>query len=517
LLFHGAILLVFLHGLEEISHRFKFGGVRESEQNPDFTYPSGLFNKGIQNPMFRIVIVLAFSCLALLACGPSDEPTAPGTEAETTDASEPQSPLPQTLSGDERLAAFFEDVFERNVAQSPEFQAHLCLKTEDYGKWDDASDARARELHEQSKDDQERLRSDFDFDQLSDDSQLSYRIFEYELEHDLAMFAWRDHHYAVSQMRNIAGAVPTFMQNVHKVDTREDAEAYIERLQGVETLMAQHVEKLQASEEIGVVPPMMVYPRVLPAARNMLTGAPFEESAEDGVLLADFRAKVEALEIDENDAAMLVNDAANALSGPFRRGYNALITELTRLQDIADDNNGVWDLPDGGEYYAAMANFWTTVDMSPDEIHELGLAEVARIRAEMEAIRDEVGFEGDLAAFFEFVRTSPENYYPNTDEGRAEYLADALLPPRTPLLLTQPGLIGRYQLASFLGRLVHAARDFDDAAAILLLVPGHEGGRPTIGDLAIPGLLPGQSVWVPGPWLSRASRADGASESRSDG
>ncbi len=373
--------------------------------------------------MRRTALTVALSALALAACGPADEPAKTTAETRPPATAEPAPAAAMTES--ERLAAFFEEIFERNVAQSPQFQAQLGRKTEDYGKWDDESEAWAIAQHEQAKGDLERLRTEFDYDQLDDDARLSYRIFEYDLERDLAMFPWRHHRYAVSQMRNVAGSVPTFLQNVHKVDTRGDAEDYIERLQGVEVLMAQYVDKLKASEAIGVVPPMMVYPRALPAATNMLTGAPFEETAEDGVLLADFRAKVDALELDEDDAAILVNNAANALSGPFRRGYTALIDELTRLQGIADDNNGVWDLPDGGEYYARMAQYWTTVDMSPDEIHELGLAEVARIRAEMEAIKDQVGFEGDLAAFFEFVRTSPENYYPDTDEGRAEYLADA--------------------------------------------------------------------------------------------
>lgn len=374
----------------------------------------------------QLAVLLFVSSLLLVACGPADDVEVAGAEADPA-ATEPPVNTAESgqVSEDERLAGFFSEIFERNVAQSPMFQAQLGRKTDDYGKWDDASDAWAIERNEQTRRDLERLRAEFDYEQLSKSSQLSYRIFEYDLERDLRVFPWRHHRYAVSQMRNIASRVPTFMQNVHKVDTREDAEAYVERLQGVETLMAQYVERLRAGEANGVVPPMMVYPRVLPAARNMLAGAPFEEAADDGVLLADFRAKAEALDLPEEETAILVNDAANALSGPFRRGYAALTGELTRLQDLADDNNGVWDLPDGETYYAEMARYWTTVDMSPSEIHELGLAEVARIRAEMEAIREEVGFEGDLAAFFEYVREEPDNYYPDTDEGRAEYLRDA--------------------------------------------------------------------------------------------
>ncbi len=120
-----------------------------------------------------------------------------------------------------------------------------------------------------------------------------------------------------------------------------------------------------------------------------------------------------------------MNDAANALSGPFRNGYQALIAELMRLQTIADNDDGVWSLPDGAAFYANRIQNWITVVKTPEELHQLGLAEVARIRAEMQQIMAEVGFEGDLATFFEYVRTNPENYFENTEDGRQEYILEA--------------------------------------------------------------------------------------------
>ena len=326
---------------------------------------------------------------------------------------------------DQRLANFLNELFERDVAQSPEFQARLGRKTADYGNWDDYSEAWAVHENEQVKADLARLRSEFDFTSLGPQSQLSYRIFEYNQERSLRMFPWRHHHYAVSQMDNIASDLPTFLQNIHRIDSRQDAEDYISRLAEVETVMQQVVEQLRLGEQLGVIPPRMVYPRVLPSARKMLEGAPFEEVAEDGIVLTDFRAKVDALELDDEEKAILVNKAANALSGPFRRGYQSFLTEMTRLRDEPSHDDGVWALPEGDAYYANMVEYWTTVQHDPIEIHELGLAEVARIRREMEVIMARVGFEGDLRGFFEYVRNAPENYYPNTDEGRAEYIAEA--------------------------------------------------------------------------------------------
>jgi uncharacterized protein (DUF885 family) len=347
-----------------------------------------------------------------------------GAETPVT-TNPPPAESEQPDQEDQRLAAFFEEIFERDVSQSPEFQAYLGIKTEDYGRWDDYSDAYAQTENQQAEADLERLRSEFDYDALSETSKMSFRIFEYNQLRSLRNFDWRFHDYAISPMDDIASNLPTFLQNIHKIDSSEDAEAYISRLEGVQLIMQQVVEQLRQAESIGVIPPKMVYPKVLPSAQNMLKGAPFEETADDGILLADFRGKLELLELDPEEQAILLNDAANALSGPFRNAYQMLIAELLRLQAKADNDHGIWALPDGADYYANRIQNWTTVVRPVEDIHQLGLAEVDRIRSEMQQIMVEVGFEGNLPEFFEYVRNNPENYYQNNDEGRAEYIRDA--------------------------------------------------------------------------------------------
>jgi uncharacterized protein (DUF885 family) len=347
-----------------------------------------------------------------------------GAETPVT-TNPPPAESEQPDQEDQRLAAFFEEIFERDVSQSPEFQAYLGIKTEDYGRWDDYSDANAQTENQQAEADLDRLHSEFDYDALSETSKMSFRIFEYNQLRSLRNFDWRFHDYAISPMDDIASNLPTFLQNIHKIDSSEDAEAYISRLEGVQLIMQQVVEQLRQAESIGVIPPKMVYPKVLPSAQNMLKGAPFEETADDGILLADFRGKLELLELDPEEQAILLNDAANALSGPFRNAYQMLIAELLRLQAKADNDHGIWALPDGADYYANRIQNWTTVVRPVEDIHQLGLAEVDRIRSEMQQIMVEVGFEGNLPEFFEYVRNNPENYYQNNDEGRAEYIRDA--------------------------------------------------------------------------------------------
>jgi uncharacterized protein (DUF885 family) len=250
--------------------------------------------------------------------------------------------------------------------------------------WDDHSDAHTIELNAQAEADLQRPAQRIQLDALGESAQLSYRIFEYNQQRRCR--SSRHHSYAVSQMNNIASDIPTFLQNLHKVETAQDARDYISRLQGVEAVMQQYVELLRQREALGVIPPKMVYDRALPAARSMLQGAPFEEAVADGVVLADFRTKVDALHINDDDKAILLNDAANAPQRPIPCGLPDAGAELERLQALAQQRRGM-GLPDGAEYYANRVGFATTVDKSPEEIHQLGLDEVARIRAEMVQIQ----------------------------------------------------------------------------------------------------------------------------------
>ena len=82
----------------------------------------------------------------------------------------------------------------------------------------------------------------------------------------------------------------------------------------------------------------------------------------------------------------------------------------------------MWKLPDGDAYYKSQIKFWTTTDMTADQIHQVGLDEVARIKGEMDGIMKKVGFQGDLPAFFKHLRTDPKNFFPNTPEGKQAYL-----------------------------------------------------------------------------------------------
>ncbi|MEE8295295.1 MAG: DUF885 domain-containing protein [Sphingomonadales bacterium] len=141
--------------------------------------------------------------------------------------------------------------------------------------------------------------------------------------------------------------------------------------------------------------------------------------------LAILRPRLRRWRFQRKLKADLVKRLSAALAGPYQEGFNALLAELRRIQPLADGNKGVWSLPNGAAFYQNRIKNHTTLDLTADEIHRIGLDDVARIHIEMRAIQEVVGVEGSLQDFFAFIRTDPNNFYEDSDEGRAQFLADA--------------------------------------------------------------------------------------------
>ena len=175
--------------------------------------------------------------------------------------------------------------------------------------------------------------------------------------------------------------------------------------------------------ERGIVPTSFSFDPVLSDGRAIITGAPFDDSGKDSALLADFRGKVEKLEIADAEKKRLLDEGIAAMKGPVRTGVQEMLATIEAQRAKSPGPNGVWKLPDGEGFYKTQIAFWTTEpDLTANQIHDIGLAEVARIRGEMEANMKKVGFQGDLPAFFKHLRTDPANFFPNTDAGKQAYL-----------------------------------------------------------------------------------------------
>ena len=331
----------------------------------------------------------------------------------------------QIAAESKRVNEFFDRKFDENVARHPQFASQLGLRI-GYDKWEDLSDASNAEDLAIALETLAELKRNFNREAVDAQTQLSWKLFEHGIEQDAAGFRFRFHNYPVNQMYGWHSQVPTFLINIHRVDSVSDAEAYIARLNRVDEQAAQVIKNLEKRAEMGIIAPKFVFPLVLDACRKVLQGRPFDESGTDNPVLADITKKVTALkDVDQATRDRLIAEASKALTTSFRPAYEKLIAFLEAQEKVAPVEGGAWQFPDGRIFYEMALRRTTTTNLSADEIHEIGLKEVARIHGEMREIMKKVKFKGDLQAMFKFMRTDKQFYLPQTDEGQAEYLKRA--------------------------------------------------------------------------------------------
>lgn len=362
--------------------------------------------------IFSILIVGSVIFWALQPEDPSPTPAVVAASVSGSDA-------------DDKLKGFFTEVFERDLNKSPERLANLGRPNELQGLWDDRSDAKEQQDSAVVLADLARLQSEFNYADLSDQAKLSFELFVYNAENRIRTAGFRYHNYVLDQFRGQVAGYLTLLQNNHPIKDTGDAEDYISRITGLEAIMDEFVAQLQDREGRGIITPVFSFADMITDIEKISSGAPIADGEEDNVLYADFKRKLDALALDDRQKQSLLDRASDALKGPYAAGVGRLLAELKRLQPLSKGNFGVWSLPNGKAYYESRIKSATTLDLSADEIHQIGLDDVARIHEEMKAIMQEVGFEGDLQAFFAFIRADPNNYYENNDAGRAQFLAEA--------------------------------------------------------------------------------------------
>ena len=409
--------------------------------------------------------------LALAACAPGATDAPAGTAA--TQQAENESA---------RLNAWFESQYEELLQLSP-LQMTVLGRKDRYDELDDMSpEAEARHLA-WLKTSVETMESTFDRDALDDETRLSWDLWKRQYESARDGEAFVADRYVFDQMNGMHSLLPTFLINFHKVETEQDYSAYIARLNAAPRLFDQLIARGEAAAADGIRPPKFAFEGVIDQSRKVIAGAPFDDGAPSA-LWADLEAKaaalVEAGTIDAARADALKAEARTALLEQVRPAYERVIAWSEReLPNALENPAGVGTThPDGAAYYAWQLRENTTTGMSADEIHQLGLDEVARLRGEMEAVKDQVGFDGDLTAFFAFINTDPQFRFPNTDAGRQAYI-DGASEAIANIKQHLPAYFGLLPKADLEVRRVEAFREQDGAAQHYF--PGTpDGSRPGI-------------------------------------
>lgn len=326
-----------------------------------------------------------------------------------------------------RLNAWLDERFEEQLQFSPMFLTVLGRKDQ-YDAIDDISEQAAREQAAWGISTVEQMKAEFDRSALTTVGRESFDLWAFQAEKAVKDLEFIRHGYLFGELGGYEDWFASFLIRYHKVDDESDMSAYIARIGGLSRAMNQVVEMAKARAADGVRAPRFAYEVARARAANIIAGQPFGDGP-DSPLLADAKAKIDALSaaglIDDDSASELLGEVTTALTEQFHPAYSSFIDWLDSDMPNADEQaRGVSALPNGKAFYDHQLATYTTLPMTADDVHDLGMSEVKRILAEMDAIRASVGFEGELKEFFEFIRTDPQFYYANTDEGREGYLAD---------------------------------------------------------------------------------------------
>ena len=312
-----------------------------------------------------------------------------------------------------QLNQLFEDAWDQDMRESPVWASMLGDRRFNR-EWSDSGDeARARRLAAYSSA-LKRLAA-IDREVLPADELVNYELFGDTYRDRLEAMEYRTDLIPISQR----GGIQTLDEtgNRLRMESVQDYEDWLARLRKVDALMDQTIERMQAGVRQGMVPPKITMSRVPAQIEKQLVAMP-----EQSLFYKPFQQLPSHWSSAERER--IRSEAKSVIAQVVVPAYQRLYEYFTEsyLPACADDI-GASSLPNGKAFYEYRVRRFTTTNMTPDEVHEIGLAEVARIRAEMKQVMNEVNFEGTLAEFFTFLREDPQFYFEDPMALLKEYQA----------------------------------------------------------------------------------------------
>jgi uncharacterized protein (DUF885 family) len=214
---------------------------------------------------------------------------------------------------------------------------------------------------------------------MSESEKLTYDIFEWYLQNEVEGEKYKYYNYPVNQFNGIQSELPELLVSTQQVKNKKDAKNYIERLSRFDSKFDGLLEGLKLREEKGIIPPDFILKKVITEMEQFISMEPGKN-----ILVTSLAEKLNKINnLKEKDKMALIGKAANQTEKSVYPAYKKLIEYLYKLQDKATDNAGVWALPDGDAYYAYRLKSYTTTNLTPEQVHSIGLSEVRRIEKEM--------------------------------------------------------------------------------------------------------------------------------------
>ena len=320
---------------------------------------------------------------------------------------------------------FYEKTFAEVIFSEPELLTSLGLVeqfgyTRHNGKLGDESPAHQQKAIDRFKKDLRQLH-EYPLDRQSPSQKLSTHVLDWFLERQVEGEKWQFHNYPVNQLFGVQNQFPSFMANTHRLLAKQDCEYYVMRLNALPRKFNQLLESLKVREDKQILPPRFVVEEVLKEMSDFIA-----KPAAENILATSFKtrvAKIDKLIPQERDDFQKRVEAS--ITSKVYPAYQKLIDYFKRIEPKTTTDDGVWKMPEGDAFYAYALHENTTTTMKPNDVHDLGLGEVARIEAEMRGILDANGFAGtSIGEAMDKLGKDPRFLFSNDDKGRADALAE---------------------------------------------------------------------------------------------
>ena len=312
---------------------------------------------------------------------------------------------------DESFNQILDDEWKRGIQENPVYASYMGDKSANQD-WPDISEGAVRERQKKTREVLEQIRS-MDPQSLSIENQLNYRLFLYNYERSVRGQKFDSHLLTFGQRGGIQLEHET--AEGLSFNTSQDYKDWLVRLEKLPALIDQHINLGRLGIERKITAPNILMQRVAKQIQLQLVDNP-EESPFFNVFI-DIPENIQ----DRETIQSMARDVIKSKVIPAYYKLNDFFTE--EYLPASRTTYGVLDLPNGFEWYENLARYHTTTDLTPDEIHEIGLSEVERIRSEMQEVIDSLGFDGSFNDFLVFLRTDPQFYYETEDELLEAYLA----------------------------------------------------------------------------------------------
>jgi uncharacterized protein (DUF885 family) len=366
---------------------------------------------------------------------PTEQPTIrPTAIPSATPTTLPVTPeIPATRSSVDEVVAglqgltlddFFQKSYEQLLLRNPETLTALGLAGT-YGlrndRLNDLSDAYIRETQQLETAILNLLRT-YDRAALPPEQQISYAVYEWYLDdlvrgHEFMYYDYPVHHFIGSYHDELL----RLFTEIHPLTNKRDAEDYVSRLSQVDDQVEQLMAGLKLRQETGVIPPRFIVTAALYALRDLA-----HSSARTMPFYTALAEKADSLEgVSDADKQALLQAAEREIDESVIPAFEALVEYFEYQETMATNDAGVWKFPNGDAYYAYLLRRETSTDLTPEEIHQLGLAEVARIQTEMRQVFNELGYPQD-ASLGELMNRAIEEgdfYYVQSQAGKDQLLA----------------------------------------------------------------------------------------------